>query len=320
MKKEAPEKPILFVGSSHPELGRRLSEEMDILQGKMEIERFADEEIYINLKEDVAGRHVFVLQSGHEPSSEYILELCFMLRAIRDHNPASLTAVLPFTPYRRQERKAKPGEPVSAEFVIQMIELAGTTHAITIDLHSTTNETFFEIPLTHLHSWDLLADAIRTEIEDISNLTVVGPDEGSRRRASSIAHRLDVPMAIMRKQRPKHDKVVITDFAGEVDGRDLLIVDDEVCTAGTIAAATERLKKMGAKKIYFAITHPILTHPGSERLHHSHLDIVYVTDTIPIVGEKIIPKLHILSVAPMLAKAITEHTNTLNAAAGKGSI
>ena len=307
MKKRAADEPILFSGSSHPELGESLAKELGVKPGNVQLQQFSDGESYVNVLEDVADRHVFVLQSGHVPANDNLMELCLMLRAVKDLGPASLSAVMPFMPYRRQERRVEPGEPVSAELAIKMIELSGATHAIAVDLHATTNETFFDIPLDHLHAWTLLSNAAREHVGSLENLTVVAPDEGSRRQASSVAHELGVPLAVMNKKRPGHDKVVITDLAGDVEGRNLLIVDDEVCTAGTITAAAERLKKVGARNVYFAVTHPVLTHPGPERLKHSHLDGIFVSDTIPVPETNLNGKIRVVSVAPMIAEAIRKH-------------
>ncbi|MCA9375811.1 MAG: ribose-phosphate pyrophosphokinase [Candidatus Doudnabacteria bacterium] len=302
--------PILLTGTSHPTFAKQLAKELGISLGRLHVDRFEDGEIHVELKESVEGQHVFVVQSCYTPSAEYLLELCLILRAVRDNAPASLTAVLPFMCYRRQERKLTPGEAVGAELVTQMIEIAGATSSIAVDLHATTNETFFTGNLIHIPTWDLLANATRELLGDISNLTIVGPDEGSRNRASSVAHRLDVPLAIMNKKRPNHDTVVITDFAGDVENRDLLLVDDEICTANTTIAAAKRLRKMGANRIFLAATHPVLTQSAAHDLNKSLVEHVITTDTIPHTTSELPEQTTVVSVVPLVANAIREQLYT----------
>ncbi len=299
--------PVLLVGSSHPELGVRLATELGVPPARLVLETFTDGEPYVNIEERIQGRHVFVLQSCLRPAEKHLLELCLILRAARDLKPATLTAVLPFMPFRRQERRVTPGEPIGAKLAVEMIENAGATHAVAIDLHATTNETFFHIPLIHLHAWDLLADALREDIKHPERTTIVSPDEGSQWRVSAVARRLDAPIAMLEKQRPSHDRVVITDFSGDVRGRDAVLVDDEICTGNTAAASAAVLRGAGARHIRCAATHAIFAGKAYRRIQEAGFRKIFLTDTIPFPSERQLPTIQIVSVAPLLAEAIRSH-------------
>lgn len=303
--------PALLIGSSNPLLGQRLAHELGMLPGRIDLQRFADGEPYVNIRERLRGRHIFILQSCSLPTAQHLIELCLMLRAAQDQEPASITALLPFTAFRRQEWKDASGEPVSAKLAVEMIELAGATHAIAIDLHTTTNETFFRIPLTHLHTWDLLVDALQAELPDLASTTIVAPDEGSQWRVSAIARRLGTPIAVLEKERPSHDHVTITGLAGEVQGRHVVILDDEVCTGGTALAAASMLREAGAKSLRYAATHAVLAPPAVERLKEAGFQHIFLTDTIACSPEKQLASMQILSVAPLLAQAVRTHLATL---------
>lgn len=301
-----PSSAILFAGRSCPDLGTAAAKAAGIRHGRATIKTFSDGETYVNLEEEVTDATVFVLQSGYAPANDRVVELCLMLDAASRAGAREVVALVPFFPYRRQDRAVEGGEPVSSHVVARCLEAAGAQEVAIVDLHHPRLREYFTVPLSELSAFPLFAKTIQEE-EDTSNMVILAPDAGSRGYAERIAQTLPLPIVQATKKRTSHDVAEVTHLDGDVCGKDVLIVDDEVNTAGTLVANVEELLAMGARSILFAATHPVLSGPGVDRLLASPITRVYSTDSIPLPPEKKIPKLTIVSVAPLLAEYIQSH-------------
>ncbi len=270
--------------------------------GKATLKPFADGEIYVRIDENVRGCDVFVIQPTSKSVNHNLIELAVMIDALKRASAERITAVMPYYGYARQDRKAMPREPITAKLVANLLVAAGVGRVLTIDLHSGQIQGFFDIPLDHLYALPLLEDYF--EKKNIPDLVVASPDAGGIKKASRLATELGVPLTIMEKRRPDHNKASITNIIGNVDGKNVIIIDDMIDTAGTITETIFALKEAGAKDIYVAATHAIFSPPAVERLSKAPVKEVVVTNTIPIPDENMFPKLRILSVAELLGEAI----------------
>lgn len=297
---------VLFVGRSCLNLGSAVAAAAGIGLGRVTIKTFSDGETYVRLQEGVSGAHVFVLQSGSAPANDRVVELCLLIDAAVRAGARDVTALVPFFPYRRQDRAVEIGEAVSSHVVARCLESAGARAVVIIDLHHPRLREYFSVPMTELSAFPLFAKTIREE-EDTTNMVLLAPDAGSRGYAERVAQTLPLPIVQATKKRSAHDVAEITHLDGDVRGKDVLIVDDEVNTAGTLVANVEELLKAGARAILFAATHAVLSGPGAERLLASPIKRVYSTDSIPLPPEKQMEKMRIVSIAPLLAEYITAH-------------
>ena len=292
----------LFTGRANPSLAKKMAEELGISLGRIEITSFSDKEVYVRIKENVRGKDIFLVQSTSPPVNENLMELLIMIDAFQRASAKRITAVIPYYGYARQDRKDEPRVPITAKLVANLISIAGTDRVLTIDLHAAQIQGFFDIKVDHLFAAPvLIEDFLKKNLKD---LVVLSPDMGGIRRARAYAKRLNASLAIIDKRRPSADKAEVINVVGRVKGKEVLIVDDIVDTAGTLMAAVKVLKKNGARDIYASSTHPVLSGDAYERIEDSPLKGLVVTDTIPLRQRKVKTKLKVLSVAPLLGEAV----------------
>lgn len=292
----------LFAGNSNRPLAEAIAKRLNMSLSDIEVGHFSDGETSVHITESVRGRDVFIIQSTSTPVNENLMELLVMIDAARRASAGRITAVIPYFGYARQDRKAKPRDPITAKLVADIITSAGADRILTIDLHAAQIQGFFDIPVDHLVGNHILSKYFKNLVDD--NFVVVSPDVGSVGRARSTATKLNCPMAIIDKRRPKANQVEIMNIIGDVSGKTALLVDDMIDTAGTICLGAEALHNAGAKKIYACCTHAVLSGPAIERIEKSYIDELVILDTIALPAEKKIDKIKILSVDKLLATAI----------------
>lgn len=293
---------VLFSGTSNRPLAEAIAKELKMKLFDIEVGHFSDGETSVHITNSIRGKDVFIIQSTSYPVNENLMELLVMIDAARRASAGRITAVIPYFGYARQDRKAKPRDPITAKLVADIITSAGADRLLSIDLHAPQIQGFFDIPVDHLVGNPILCKYFEKIADD--NFVVVSPDMGSVGRARNVASKLNVPMAIIDKRRPKANQVEIMNIIGDVKGKNCLIVDDMVDTAGTLCFGAEALHNAGVQKIYACCTHPVLSGPAIERIQNSYIDKLVVLDTINLPAEKRIDKIEILSVAPLVAKAI----------------
>ena len=267
---------------------------------------FANGETFVRFEESVRGVDAFVIQSHPSPINHWLMEQLLMVDALKRASAKRITVVAPFFPYARQDKKHKGREPISARLVTDLFKAAGANRVMSVDLHSPQIQGFFDGPVDHLWALPMLADFVKDKWGN-EELTVVSPDSGRVRVADIWADRLGAPLAIIHKRRDANvpNKVSVHELVGEVEGRTCVLVDDMIDTGGTIVAAAKALKDNGAKRVIVAATHAVLSDPAVERLSDASVDAVVVTNTLPITPDKEFDKLTVLSIAPLIAKAIT---------------
>lgn len=295
---------MIFAGTAHPELAKEISEIVGIPLGKCSLGKFSDGEISVNITETVRGREVFIIQPTGLPVNHNIMELCIMMDAMKRASVGKINAVIPYYGYARQDRKAKPRDPISAKLVADILVAAGADDVLTVDLHAPQIQGYFDIPVNHLEGMPVLAQYFLEKNFASKDLVVVSPDHGSVTRARNFAHYFNCPIAIIDKRRPKANVSEVMNIIGDVDGKTCLMIDDMIDTAGTITNAAEALKKFGAEAVYAAATHPVLSGPAIERIQNSPIEEMVLLNTIPVPEEKRIPKITVLSIAPLLAEAM----------------
>jgi len=293
----------VFSGNANPVLAEKISDYLGVKLGDSMVSSFSDGEVRVKIKHNVRGNDIFVIQPVCSPSNDNLMELLVMIDALKRASAARITAVVPYFGYARQDRKDQPRVPISAKLVANLITVSGANRVLTMDLHAGQIQGFFDIPLDHLLAVKIFVEHIKKDI-DCSNLIVVSPDVGGIKMARSYAKKLGVPLAIVDKRRISAEKTEAMNILGEVEGKDVCIVDDIVATAGSLVEAIEALKKKGAREVYAAITHPVLSGPAIDRLKNSSVNKLFVTDTIPLSKGKLIDKIKVLSVAPLLGEAI----------------
>jgi len=293
----------IFAGNSNRELAEEIAKKLNKKLGDAEIGRFSDGEISVKINETVRGADVFVVQSTCHPVNENLMELLIMIDAFKRASAGRITAVIPYYGYARQDRKARARDPITAKLVANLITSAGADRVLTMDLHAPQIQGFFDIPLDHLIGVPILARYFLENVE-LENAVVVSPDLGSVTRARNFATKLDLPLAIVDKRRPKANVAEIMNIIGDVKDKTAIMVDDMIDTAGTIVAAAQALMDYGAKEIYACCTHPVLSGPAVERIQNSPIKELIVLNTIPLPPEKRIDKIKVLSVADLFAEAI----------------
>jgi ribose-phosphate pyrophosphokinase len=298
---------VLLSGRSHPELANEVANLLDIPLSRTLAYDFANGEIFVRFEESVRGCDVFVLQSHTTPINKWIMEQLIMIDALKRASAKRITVVVPFYGYARQDKKHRGREPISARLMADLFKVAGADRLMTVDLHTSQIQGFFDGPVDHLFALPLLSAHVASRV-DRSRITVVSPDAGRVRVAERWTDVLGAPLAIIHKRRdpdvPNHVKVF--EVVGDVRDRVCVVVDDMIDTGGTIVKASETLFDNGASDVIVAATHGILSPPARERLQDSQISEVVVTDTLPIPDDVKFDKLTILSIAPILAKAITE--------------
>lgn len=283
-------------------LAEEIAEKIGIELSKSSVTRFSDGEVQINIEESIRGCDTFVIQSTSAPANEHLMELLIMIDALKRASAKTINVVLPYYGYARQDRKARAREPITAKLVANLLETAGATRVIALDLHATQIQGFFDIPVDQLVGVPLLSDYFKEK--NMDDIVIVSPDHGGVVRARKMADRLKAPIAIIDKRRPKPNVAEVMNIVGNIDGKTAIIIDDIIDTAGTITLAANALVENGAKEVYACCTHPVLSGPAIERINNSKIKELVVTNTIPLSEDKLSPKIKSLSVAPLIAKAI----------------
>ncbi|QQE79405.1 ribose-phosphate diphosphokinase [Alicyclobacillus sp. SO9] len=292
----------LFTGNSNPTLAREIADHIGVPIGECTVGRFKDGEVHIKLGESVRGANVFVIQPTSAPVNEHLMELLIMVDALKRASAKTISVVIPYYGYARQDRKARARDPITAKLVANLLEKAGATRVICMDLHAGQIQGFFDIPLDHLIGLPILANYfIQKNLEDP---VVVSPDMGGVTRARALAERLGAPLAIIDKRRPDVNVAEVMNIIGDIEGKTAVIIDDMIDTAGTITAGAQALLDRGAKDVYACCIHPVLSGAGVDRLQDSKIREVVVTNTIALPPEKRIDKIKVLSVAELIAEAI----------------
>jgi len=293
----------LFSGNSNHSLSKEICDYLGISLGLATVSTFSDGEIYVRIEENVRGSHVFVVQSASEPVNTHIMELLILIDAMKRASAREITAVIPYYGYARQDRKDQPRVPITAKLVADLVASAGADRVLTIDLHTGQIQGFFNIPVDHLYASPVLLDYFKKK--EFDNLVVVSPDAGGVERARAFAKRMHVGLAIIDKRREGPNRTKIMNIIGEVSKRDVLILDDMIDTAGTIAQAAAAIKAKGAFRILAGCTHSVFSGPAITRLNEAPIDEIVVTNTVPLKGKEAdCKKITVLSVAALLGEAI----------------
>lgn len=293
----------IFALNSNRPLAQKIADYVGVELGKLSVDRFSDGEIQINIEESIRGDNVYVIQSTSAPVNDNLMELLIMIDALRRASANTINVVLPYYGYARQDRKTRSREPITAKLVANMIEHAGADRVLALDLHAAQIQGFFDIPVDHLMGAPLLADYF-IENGIAKDAVVISPDHGGVTRARALAEFLKAPIAIIDKRRPKANVAQIMHIIGNVKGKKCIMLDDMIDTAGTITLGSQALMDQGAKEVYAAATHAVLSGPAIERLEKSPLKEVVVTDSIQLTPEKQIDKIKQVSVAPLIGSAI----------------
>ncbi len=292
----------IFTGNSNPDLAEEICSIMGKPLGKATVSKFSDGEISVNLWETVRGIDTFIVQSTCDPVNDTLMELLIMIDAMKRASAGRINAVIPYYGYARQDRKTKARDPITAKLVADIVSAAGADRVVTMDLHAAQIQGYFNIPVDHLLGMPILVKYFKEMRLD--DLVVVSPDHGSVTRARNMAHPLDAPIAIVDKRRPKANVSEIMNVIGDIEDKNVILVDDIIDTAGTITNAADALKDLGAKEVYACATHPVLSGPAMERIKESSIKEMVLLNTIPLSEERRIDKIKMLSVAPLFAEAM----------------
>lgn len=294
----------VFTGNSNPALAQKICEGLGMPMGNARVKTFSDGEVLVEIGENVRGRDVYVVQSTCAPTNNNLMELLVMTDALKRASAATITAVIPYYGYARQDRKAAPRTPISAKLVADLVTTAGVDRVVTIDLHAAQIQGFFDIPVDNLYAAPVILNHLKERFAG-QDLVMVTPDAGGTERARAFAKRLDCPMALIDKRRTGPNVAEVMHLIGDVKGKIAIILDDMIDTAGTLTQAAGALKQNGAAAIYAAATHGVLSGPAIDRINGSVIEEVLLTDTIPL-GEKAerTSKIKVVSVAGLLAEAI----------------
>lgn len=295
----------VFTGNAHPELAEEIARGLNISLGKSEVTRFSDGEIGVKIDEKVRGTDVYIIQPTSSPANEHLMELLIMIDAMKRASAGRITAVIPYYGYARQDRKTRARDPISSKLVADLLQTAGADRVLTMDLHCAQIQAFFNIPVDHLVGMPLLtkyyADKLGDSTEDV---VAVSPDLGSVVRARAFGSKLEIPLAIIDKRRPKANVCEIMNIIGDVNGKRVILIDDMIDTAGTICNAANALKERGATAVYACCTHGVLSGPALERIQESAIEELVTLNTIHLPANKKIDKIKEISVAPIFADAI----------------
>lgn len=298
-----PHRLIVLSGNANRALAQSICQEMGVLQGNATVKGFSDGEIWVQIEANVRGADVFVVQPTSTPADRHLMELIFMIDALKRASAHRITAVLPYYGYARQDRKDRSRVPISAKVVARMLESAGADRVLSLDLHAAQIQGFFDIPVDHLFSAPVMIDYFKSN--GLAQTTVVSPDAGGVERARALAKRLETPLAIIDKRRDQPNVAEVMHIIGDVTDRDCLIVDDLIDTAGTLVKASEALLSAGARTVSACATHAVLSGPAVERITSSRIKEVVFTDSIPLRPDAAAcTKIRVLSVARLLARAI----------------
>jgi ribose-phosphate pyrophosphokinase len=298
---------LILSGTANPPLAQEISEHLGIPLADLTVRRFVDGEIFVRINQNARGRDVFIIQPT-PPPADSIMELLLMIDAAKRASAARVTAIMPYYGYARQDRKDQPRVAIGAKLVANIIEAAGADKVLGMDFHTHQLQGFYDVPVDHLYAAPVLTRYFRGL--GLDEPVIVAPDVGAAKMARGFARRLDASFAIIDKRRPSHNEAEVMQVVGEVDGRSCIIVDDMIDTAGTLVSVVHALRERGAERIYAAATHALLSGPAVERLQASPVEEVVVTNTLFVPEHKRFPKLRILSIAELLARAIAyTHSN-----------
>lgn len=292
----------VFAGNAHPKLAEEITSIMGKPLGKATVTKFSDGEISVSLWESVRGVDVYIIQPTCGPVNDNLMELLIMIDAVKRASAGRINAVIPYYGYARQDRKAKARDPITAKLVANLLVAAGADRVLTMDLHANQIQGYFDIPVDHLVGMPILAKYFKEK--NLEDVVIVSPDHGSVTRARNMAEYLDCPIAIVDKRRPEPNKSEIMNIIGNIDGKNCIILDDMIDTAGTITNAANAIKDLGAKDVYACATHAILSGPATERIRDSVIKEMVLLNTVPLAEEKKLDKMTFLSVAPLFAEAM----------------
>lgn len=294
----------IFTGNSNRALVNEIAENIGIPVGIASVGSFSDGETAVNIGEVVRGSDVFIIQSICHPVNDNLMELLVMIDAIKRASAGRITAVIPYFGYARQDRKARARDPISAKLVANLITTAGADRILSMDLHAPQIQGFFDIPVDHLLGLPIIAEYLKEKFAGQDDLVIVSPDVGSVTRSRKVAERLDCPLAIIDKRRPKANVSEVMNIIGDIRNKRVVLVDDLIDTGGTIVNGADALIEAGAKEVYACCTHAVLSGPAIQRIQDSSIKEMVVLNTIPLTGEKRIDKIKTLSVAGVFAEAI----------------
>jgi ribose-phosphate pyrophosphokinase len=298
----------LFCGNSNRPLASAVASTLGLELGKADVGTFSDGEVNVELRENVRGMDCFVIQSVCHPANTHLMELLIVVDALRRSSARRITAVIPYYGYARQDRKVAPRTPITAKLVADLISVAGTDRVLCLDLHAGQIQGFFNLPVDNLYATPVLLQAIRERFG--GNLVVISPDAGGVERARAYAKRLEASLAIIDKRREAANVSQVMNIVGDVQDRTCVMVDDIIDTAGTLTEGARALVAAGARHVYAAVTHPVLSGPAIKRIEESPLEEVVVTDTIPLRAEaRECGKVQVVSIASLLGEAIRRITN-----------
>jgi ribose-phosphate pyrophosphokinase len=295
---------MVFAGRSHPDLAGSIARHIGVELGEVELETFTNGETYCRYKESIRGADVFLVQTGCIPVDEHLMELMLMIQAAKLASAKRITAVVPLFPYARQDRKAKPREPISARLVADMLQLAGADRVLTMDLHAGQIQGFFTIPVDHMTALPLFARHFRDLGLTGSDIVSVAPDEGRAKMAVRFAEMIEAEFAIMHKTRPEREQVKVTEITGRVRDKIAIVGDDVIMTGGTLLANVGALREKGVKGVWVYATHGVFCGGALKKFHGAPIDGIVVTDTVPINPVEMPENMTILPVAPLLAETI----------------
>lgn len=294
---------MIFTGNANPSLAEEICAYLQVPLGRGEVKRFSDSEVWVEIKENVRGKDIFVVQPTSRPANENLMELLIMVDALKRASAERITALIPYYGYARQDRKVQPRTPISSKLVADLITAAGAHRVVAVDLHAGQIQGFFNIPFDHLFAMPVLLEYVREHM--LNDIVVVSPDAGGTERARAYAKRLESTLAMIDKRRSRPNESEVMNVIGEVKGKTAIIVDDMVDTAGTLTQAAEALKARGANKVYACITHGVLSGKALERIENSVLEELVITNTIQQPeAVRQCGKIKILSMAPLLGEAI----------------
>ena len=292
----------IFTGNANPELAKEICDYLGLPLGEAFVGRFNNGEVQIMIDESVRGKDVFIIQPTSYPVNDNLMELMVMADALKRASARHITAVVPYYGYARQDRKTRGREPITAKLVANLMQTSGITRLVTIDLHAGQIQGFFDVPVDHLFGASILAKYINEK--NMEDIIVVSPDLGGVTRARDLADRIGAPIAIIEKKRPEPGVAKVMNLIGDVAGKNCIIIDDIVDTAGSLVEGAKALEEFGAKSVTAAVTHAVLTDPASERIANSNIKELIVTNTIPLPENCNLPNITQLSVAPLLGEAI----------------
>lgn len=297
---------MVFSGRASQELGDKIADELGIDLGEVTLKTFANGEIYVRFEESIRGADVFLVQSTCRPVNDALMELLIMIDAAKLASAHRINAVIPWYGYSRQDKKSAPREPITAKLIAELLQAAGVDRVLTMDLHAGQVQGFFRIPVDHMTAIPLLVEHFRERRErgDMQDIVVVSPDAGRAKLANHVAEQLGADLAVLTKQRPEHNEAEITLLVGDVSGKDAILIDDMIDTAGTLVAGADTIKQAGARRVFSAAVHGLFSGPAFERLLASEIEEVVVTDTIPLPEGAPRELVKVVSVSKILADSV----------------